>query len=134
MDETKLCPFSKPIIGQWCRCPHARLADRCSGKMLCAEAATHLAGCHHLEQVLRDNTRFVLGLGKADVTLTHAQSMKVRCGGIEGMARVLGLAAPPEVLQVIAAAQQAYGELENFPFQSIVSDVQAFSHRKSTPR
>lgn len=132
MNEDILCPFSKPIIGQWCQCSHARVADRCSGKMICIRADEYRKTCLVLVGVLKKYSRFVLGLSRDDVELTHAQLMKIRCGGLMGMQRLLKMTAgtPPAVTDVIAAAESQYGEIERFPFNEVVKDIQAFSHRK----
>lgn len=132
MNDNALCPFSKPIIGNWCRCTQAVLSERCSGKMVCGRAADYRDSCVALVALFKDNSRFVLGLGSDDVELTHAQLMKIRCGGLLGMQRVLRLETdtPPAVRNVIAAAEARYGDVASFPFGEIVRDIKAFSHRK----
>jgi len=132
MSNATLCPFSKPIIGRWCRCPFAKLSDRCAGKMVCIRAGECLPGCTHLLDVLKDRSRFILHSHNEDAQLTHAQLMKIRCGGLQGMQRVLELPddKPPAVLEVIEAANARYGDVDRFPFNEIVQDIQAFSHRR----
>jgi hypothetical protein len=131
MKDEMLCPFSKPIIGNWCRCPHARLAERCSGKMDCTRPQDYLDSCQALVELLRERSRFVLRLGENDSEMTHAQLMKIRCGGLLGMRRVLGLGSePPAVREVIDAANWRYGAVEAFPFSEVVADIQAFRHRR----
>ena len=131
MKDESLCPFSKPIIGRWCRCPHARVSDRCAGKMICIRARDRRAACESLLEELKQRSRFVLGLGSEEAVLTHAQLMKIRCGGLQGMQRVLGLESgtPPSIPGIIDAAASSYGAVANFPFYEIVRDIQAFSHR-----
>ncbi len=132
MANPTLCPFSKPIIGRWCRCEHARVSDRCAGKLVCTRAGLYRERCVALAAVLRERARFVLGIGAAEAVLTHAQSMKIRCGGLLGMQRVLALAPdkPPAVLGVMDAVEERYGSLDAFPFNEIVQDIRAFSHRR----
>jgi hypothetical protein len=132
MNDAALCPFSKPIIGNWCRCPHARLAERCSGKMTCTRADEFRDSCLSLVDLFKERSRFVLGLGSDDVALTHAQLMKIRCGGLLGMQRLLdpGADSPPAVRDVISAAESQYGSVSEFPFSGIVRDIRAFRHRK----
>ena len=132
MNGNSLCPFSKPIIGNWCQCPYASLADRCSGKMFCARAADYQESCAALVEMLKEKSRFVLGLGQDVGDLTHAQLMKIRCGGLLGMQRVLKMetGAPPAVREVLAAAESQYGDVSSFPFSEIVRDIKAFRHRK----
>jgi hypothetical protein len=61
------------------------------------------------------------------------QLMKIRCGGLLGMQRILmdeaDASGAPDVLKLIQLAEQRYGEVRDFPFSEIVSDIQNFSHR-----
>ena len=99
-------------------------------------AAHFRKSCQGLVDELKRQSRFVLGISEADRMLTHAQMMKIRCGGLQGMQRVLGLSAdkPPAVREVIDAADEQYGQVADFPFDRIVQDIQGFSHRDKTPR
>ena len=59
------------------------------------------------------------------------QLMKIRCGGLLGMQRVLSeVKEAPDVLVIMELAQLEYGELLAFPFNEIVRDIKIFSHRK----
>jgi len=104
-----LCPFSKPIIGNWCQCQHANLDERCAGKMTCLQAQQYQAGCYSLVDLFREKSRFVLGLSHADSELTHMQLMKIRCGGLLGMQRILmderETCEVPDVLRLIQLAE-----------------------------
>lgn len=126
-----LCPFSKPLIGQWCQCPHARLADRCSGKMICNKEAQLMNSCLDLVNQLTQKSRFILNLKAQDIELTHAQLMKIRCGGLQGMHRLLGFnqADIPDVRLLIDTISQKYAEIQYFPFEMIIKDIKDFSHR-----
>lgn len=136
MSNEKLCPFSKPLIGQWCRCPYARLADRCSGKMTCSREADYLESCQGLVEVIKKHSQFILGISDTHAELTHTQLMKIRCGGLQGMSRELGAdqAEAPLVRAVIDQATAEYGNLNDFPFNKILKDIQSFSHRKQKRR
>lgn len=131
MSDPGLCPFSKPIIGQWCCCPHAILAERCSGKMACGQAEYRPA-CVELVSLFKQQSRFVLGLASDDAQLTHAQLMKIRCGGLLGMQRLLqpSITENPCVRDMITGAEQRFGQLSAFPFNDILRDISSFSHRK----
>lgn len=128
----KLCPFSRALIGDWCTCPYAILAERCSGKMVCGREDEFLDSCVGLSDVFKQKSRFVLGMSD-DTELTHAQLMKVRIGGLLGMYRVLsgkteGL---PAVREIIDSTEARYGAVDQFPFNQIVPDIQQFNHRES---
>ena len=127
-----LCPFSKPIIGNWCQCQYANLDERCAGKMTCLKSEEYLAGCYELVELFKEKSHFVLGITQHDDALTHMQLMKIRCGGLIGMQRVLtnNTATPPDVLETMSEAEQRYGSVTEFPFSEIVRDIKEFSHRK----
>jgi len=127
-----LCPFSKPIIGNWCQCQYANLDERCAGKMTCLKSDQYLAGCYDLVDVLKEQSRFILGISQPDQELTHMQLMKIRCGGLIGMQRVLSgqVNAAPDVLDVMHQAEASYGDVLAFPFNEVVRDIKGFSHRK----
>jgi hypothetical protein len=130
-EDSQLCPFSKPILGQWCRCDFARLEDRCSGKMICAHPGEHRATCLHLTELLKKNARFSLNLSNTDNQISHAQAMKIKCGGLLGMQRILETDTqhPPSVVGIVAEVRERYGSLEDFPFGEIIRDIAGFSHR-----
>ncbi len=134
--DTKLCPFSKPVIGKWCACKYARLTDRCAGKMDCQNPDNHLDTCHQLVAQLENNARFILGVSNKDQPLTHQQYMKIKCGGMEGMHRVLKLETNelPLVTKISEYTIKQYGSLEDFPYGEIVRDIANFSHRKSVKK
>ncbi len=133
MDTSTLCPFSKPIIGQWCACQHSALAERCAGKLYCDAADSLRPSCLHLEALLKQHSRFVLGRLDEAGELTHAQSMKIRCGGVLGMQRLLQPTATgaPQVPELILAAKAEFNSLDQFPFDRIMQDIRSFSHRSS---
>ena len=133
--KTTLCPFSKPIIGNWCQCQYAKLDDRCAGKMTCLKSATHLAGCYELVEIFKQKSHFILGITQLESELTHMQLMKIRCGGLMGMQRVLiGNTSVPNVLETMSLSEQRYGSVAEFPFSEIVRDIKEFSHRKKKHR
>ena len=128
-----LCPFSKPIIGNWCQCQYANLDERCAGKMTCLKSETYLAYCYELVDLFKEKSHFVLGITQHEDELTHMQLMKIRCGGLIGMQRVLtGNTDVPDVLETMRLAGQRYGSVTEFPFSEIVRDIKEFSHRKKT--
>lgn len=128
----KLCPFSKPILGKWCQCKHAKVAELCSGKMTCAREDDLYPSCLELDAEFKKNTRFILGLNSDVVELTHAQLMKIRCGALLGMQRVYHFNADElvNIREVIDKTISDYGNLTDFPYNEIVQDIKLFHHRK----
>ena len=131
MSNKVICPFSKPIIGGWCRCDYANLAERCSGKMSCKHSADYLEQCDHLVELLRENSRFVLALTDDKQPLTHAQLMKIRWGGVQGLHRLFAMQTElPDVRAIIERLQQD-GGMDAFNYSEIMPDIKHFSHRES---
>jgi len=126
-----ICPFSKPIVGRWCSCEFATIYERCSGKMTCKHEEMLLPECTQLVNLLIKNSRFIIGSNNGADELTHAQSMKIRCGGLIGMQRVLfDDDATPNVRKVISSTTKRYNQLSLFPYHEVITDIQHFSHRK----
>ena len=76
-----LCPFSKPIIGNWCQCKYANFDDRCAGKMTCLKSDVYLADCYELVELFKENSLIVFGITQREAEITHMQLMQIRCGG-----------------------------------------------------
>lgn len=88
--------------------------------------------CVDLVAVLREKSRFVLGITDDGSEMTHTQLMKLRCGGLLGMQRVFNsddekLAS---IREIIAKTESVYGDVEKFPFSEIMRDIKEFNHRK----
>lgn len=130
--EKHLCPFSKPILGKWCQCSNARLFDRCAGKMHCEQPDTDLKECQSLVKMLEKNSRFIIGVTDRVKPLTHQKMMKIKCGGILGMNRVLKDLDEdcPSILGVISEVKEQFVSFDAFPYGQIVRDISTFSVRK----
>jgi hypothetical protein len=105
--------------------------ELCAGKMQCNAESKFYDSCSNLSESLKGNASFIVGNNQDD-ELTHAQSMKIRCGGILGMQRVMNIEAHtiPVIPDIIAVANMLHGDIKNFPFNQIVQDIKEFSHRK----
>jgi len=89
--------------------------------------------CYDLVDVFKEKSRFVLGISQHEKEFTHMQLMKIRCGGLIGMQKILQhrINEAPDVLEIMQKAKQNYGSLEGFPFSDIVREIKLFSHRKT---
>jgi len=99
--------------------------------MQCNAESKFYDSCLNLSEALKSNASFIIGSSQDD-ELTHAQSMKIRCGGILGMQRVMNIEAhtTPVIPDIIAVANMLHGDIKNFPFNEIVQDIKEFSNRK----
>lgn len=129
--DYQACPFGKAILARSCACPlSGRLAIAEREVVNCTEAAAQQQ-CSSLYELLRRNSLFALRLIHADEPLTHAQNMKLQCGGLHGLQ--LALDDTDEVFDVaglVEAAQQTFGSLEELPYSQIMQSVAAFQVRK----
>jgi hypothetical protein len=100
--------------------------------MTCTRSDDLQESCLQLDDAFKVNTRFILGINKESMELTHAHLMKIRCGGLLGMQRVLKMESPQvvEVRAVIDEIIKNYGSIEDFPYNEIVQDIKNFKHRK----
>ena len=130
-EKENLCPFSKAIIGKFCQCPHASLLERCSGKMLCTEAEDHLQECESLVKVLVYNSRFIFSVTDTSLPLTHQNMMKIKCGGLIGINRVICSKEQikPSVIKTKSLIKHEYGSFDKFPFGQIIRDISTFKVR-----
>lgn len=128
----KLCPFSKPIISLWCHCPYASIMEGCTGKMACNRDALFHISCNSLVDTLKKHSSFILGINNYETELTHSQTMRIRCGGILGMQRVMKIDvdSPPVIPDILSTSEIRYDNINNFPFNEIVQDIKTFCHRK----
>ncbi len=106
--------------------------ERCSGKMNCNSDITAYESCQSLVATLQDHASFIVGFNKDNSELTHSQSMKIRCGGLLGMQRVLHMKhnTAPLIPEVIALTEQHYNNVDSFPYNEIIQDIKTFNHRK----
>jgi hypothetical protein len=101
--------------------------------MACNREAKFHISCYNLDATLKEYSGFILGINTHETELTHAQSMKIRCGGILGMQRVLkiGNDSPPVIPDVIRASNNLFHNICDFPYNEIVQDIKTFTHRKN---
>lgn len=129
------CPFGKAILARCCACSLAgRLAVAERETVNCTQAAAR-EQCLELYDLLRRNSLFALRLLHADEPLTHANNMKLQCGGLHGLQRALDDSGDVvDVAALVEAARNKFGSLEAFPYSQIVQSVSAFQLRKPHDR
>lgn len=92
-----------------------------------------MSSCEELVEHLTLNSRFTINVTETNSELTHAQLMKIRCGGLQGIHRELGFEEQtiPDVPVLIMSMRQQYTDINSFPCQLILRDIKDFSHRKN---
>ena len=128
------CPFEKTLLSRQCGCTQADRFNLAEREGVSCTAWTAQKNCQTLLELLRQNARFALGLSAVPGPLPHAKEVKVQVGGLVGLQR----AVDPDQLSpsvenihgLVIAAQAAFGNLENLPFQDIVKTIAAYQGRR----
>lgn len=122
------CVFEKALQAGCAECelavPHA-LAER--EAVACASPVAR-SNCATLLVLLRERSAFVLKL-PPDAMAPQAVTLKLQCGGLAGLRRVIdpGL---PDVHHLVAAARDHHGSLIDMPWLDIVAEVHAWQGRR----
>ncbi len=148
---TTPCPFEKVILCGRGSCKHAeRFAV---GEHLAVACISPVAyhNCHTLLALLRSRARFALKAPSAASPWPFGKEMRVMLGGLASLKRLLtsgkqcgqSAVTKPEahapdlgdIHALVRRAQEAYGALEDLPFQEIVRTIaRRPSYRRCDPR
>ena len=125
------CIFGKAILACRCACSLVKkryLAER--ETLVCADAPAQ-AACEQLHDLLLHNAAFTLKHIHDAAPITHAQEMKLQCGGLQGVQLAVdGTDAITDVSQLIVAARHKFGGLQAFPYAQIIQAIAASKMRK----
>ncbi|NEX20559.1 hypothetical protein G3480_09585 [Thiorhodococcus mannitoliphagus] len=135
----RFCPYEKSILTNSCGCALARkfcIAER-EGVQCSDEAAQ--TTCLHLLDLLRQQARFALKSTDTQSALPHAKAMRVQVGGLRGIRAALAPEQPvpshvDDIRATILAAIEAFGSLEQLPFQLVMQQIAAYQGRKRIRR
>jgi len=123
------CVFEKALLLRCAACalalPHA-LAER--ETLACTEPAAH-ADCQSFHRLLREKSLFALKIGPAAERISHAQEVRLQCGGLRGLQEALGKPpdVPPDVHLLLRGA-----DIPELPYSRIIQGVSAWQGRKRT--
>lgn len=132
------CVFEKAALTRMFACEkliRMNIAEREAAG--CSNPAAQ-AQCDCLLEQLRRSAAFALKLTHVSGPLPHAKELKVQCGGLLGLQRNVegdtearGVA---NVFGLVEAAKEAFGDLDDFPYQDIVQSVTHFQGRRPRRR
>ena len=84
-----------------------------------------------LHQLLRHNATFALKHIHESEPLTHAQEMKLQCGGLAGLQISVDEAGlVVDVAGLVKTATRKFGSLEKFNYSLIVQSIASYNIRK----
>lgn len=128
------CSFEKAILTRVCDCELAGKINLAEREAVSCRSAGACADCGALHALLRHNAMFTFKLIH-EGPLPHAKELKVQCGGLLGLQRVLEVEAADQarvanVFGLVAAAQKKYGSLSELPYSEIVQSIAAYEGRR----
>ena len=131
------CAFGKAIAAGQGRCPLVTMVAVGEAERPCCSSPVAHTNCRTLAALLRERATFVLRLPPPSIPVAHAVELRLQCGGLQGLATVLGQ--PPAVTQdvhaLVARARDAFGGLLDIPFDPVVAAIARWEKRpRSTPR
>ena len=129
------CVFEKALLA---RCTDCRLAARhalAEREAIGCRSPAARADCGTFFALLRERSAFALKISQRSEPLPHAQTMRLQCGGMDGVALVMNGKNRDDVHALVAAARDRYGSLGEMPWPGIVASVVAWRGRgKRLPR
>jgi hypothetical protein len=128
------CSFEKAVLTRLCGCELARIINLAERETVSCRSAAACDDCRELHALLRHNALFTLKLIH-EGPLPHAKELKVQCGGLLGLQRVLAIepadhARVANVFGLVAAGQKKYGSLSELPYSEIVQSIAAYEARR----
>jgi hypothetical protein len=129
------CVFEKALLCQAAACEAAQRLALAEREMVACREPVARASCNQLLALLRTNSAFALKLKDTQRILPHAMTMKIQCGGLDGLKDLLDPGAPaPDILKLVRRAQAEYANLEALPFSQIVQGVARWQIRRRRPQ
>lgn len=115
------CSFEKSILSRCVACSLAYRQNVAEREIVACKDAASRDRCIVLHDTLRHSFMFALHRKEGDGPLTHAQEMRVQCGGLKGLQFVLdGDADVGDVADLVARSVQACNDIENLPYSEVV--------------
>ena len=133
------CPFERAMLRQCSACSHAvRLSIAEREAVGCRTDEAH-GRCIQLMEALQHNVRFALRIDHPDAPLPHGKRIKIECGGLLGLQKVMAeehqreLAPEPRVEDahgVIEESVERFGSIDAIPFQRLMPAIAHFEGRR----
>ena len=118
------CPFGKSILTRRVSCSLAEKHNVAERELVACSDETSLERCVELHDALRHNFAFALHRRDTPEPLTHAQEMRVQCGGLKGLQYAMDESDEVrDVAGLVALAIQKFGGLAEFPYSLIVKNA-----------
>ncbi len=125
--ESSACPFAPSILAGCAACPLAHRARVAEGERVICPSPGNRDRCTALREALQKHSAFALGVREPDTPLPHAKILRMLCGGLEGLATVLG--ASTRDIRGLADSAHRHG-IGDLPWPEVMRAVSGFSARR----
>jgi len=122
------CPFASAIVLGLAACRHAEQVVRRGGSEYDCRSAPDHAACQDLFDRLKAAALPACGVEDDLTSMPHSILVKVQCGGLQGLVRLMGRAEDriEDIAGLRAAAADTFGGAEGLPVAELVEDITAF--------
>ena len=115
------CTFEKAILAGCVECKRSERIQIAEREAVTCQSQTSLSRCTSLHDHLRHVFAFALKNPRENTALSHAQEMRVQCGGLLGLQHVLnGCAEVDNADALLESVLQQWGELAAIPYSEVV--------------
>ncbi|HEU0186790.1 MAG TPA: hypothetical protein VFR06_02735 [Gallionellaceae bacterium] len=129
--HAKPCAFEKAILSRRCACPLQEKRFVAEREMVACKSTADRETCSALLDQLRQNSAFALKLTHVTLPLSYAQEVKVQCGGLIGLQQEMdGPELLDNVIGLVKAAREKFGDFEALPYSRIMQSVATHQLRK----
>jgi len=127
------CTFEKAILARCVECKRSERIQIAEREAVACQNQASLSRCTSLHGHLRHGFAFALKNVREDAALSHAQEMRVQCGGLLGLQHVFnGNAEVGNADALLESVLQRWGELAALPYSEVVhAAVLCFKGRHS---
>ena len=125
------CPFSAALIRGLAACPNAEEVVRRGGSEFDCRCERHHATCSDLYGRLKAQALPAFGVEDDLTSMPHSVLVKIQCGGMLGVARLVdGAEQQPAAMADLAAlidrALARYGSTADVPYAALEPDITGF--------
>ncbi len=133
------CVFEKAINARHCNCSCSRRFNLADREGVACNSDSRYEDCLKLLLHLRQNASFALRIARIDGQLPHANEIRVQAGGLSGLQEVVLKQDPTapdmnDIAGLLGAAEQHFGQIEDFPYAEIIKAITSFKGRQRPRR
>jgi hypothetical protein len=133
--DGSLCPFSKAVLTRCCECERSMRINVAEREVVNCASSEARTACLRVLDLLKSNARFALKLPNAESPLSHAQAMKLQCGGLLGLQETVfpersGESRVSNIYGLISDARRIFGRVDALPFGDIVRRISSYENRR----